>query len=199
VRTRSATLALVAALVALGACGSDPTPVRTETSPPAERVESPSATAPSPSFEAASPSPSEPSPPPSPSPEPLGASRARFTVTGDIQATAAMDLAMADSFSATWCDARDCGKAANSLQLMGQDLSRTGAHRTSGGLIVTIEVDDRFLFVSGDQYTQGSCTVTLSVADERGYAGQIVCRNITNGTGIGILTVSVRGTFVAEL
>lgn len=72
-----------------------------------------------------------------------------------------------------------------------------GRHETSRGLIVTVEVQDRFLYVSGEQYTQGECTVTFTVADERGYAGKIACRDITNGTGLGILTLSVRGRFVA--
>jgi hypothetical protein len=118
-------------------------------------------------------------------------------VTGDIQTKLDLSLAALDSFSVTWCDEKSCANAANSLQLMGERLGMPGTHETSRGLIVTIEVQDRFLYVSGDQYTQGDCTVTLTVADERGYAGKIACQDITNGTGLGILTLSVRGTFVA--
>jgi hypothetical protein len=81
---------------------------------------------------------------------------------------------------------------------MGEGLGTLGTLDTSSrALIVTIEVQDRFLYVSGEGYTQGDCTVTFTVADERGIAGEIVCRNITNGTGVGILTLSVRGDFVA--
>ncbi|MGZ8585607.1 MAG: hypothetical protein ACXWXP_09050, partial [Actinomycetota bacterium] len=70
-------------------------------------------------------------------------------------------------------------------------------HEPPHGLIVTIEVQDRFLYVSGEAYTQGECAVTFTTADERGFAGEIACENITNGTGLGILTISVRGTFAA--
>lgn len=80
---------------------------------------------------------------------------------------------------------------------MGERFGMPGTHQTSRGLFVTVEVQDRFLYVSGDQYAQGECTVTFAVADERGYAGTINCPDITNGTGLGVLTLSVRGTFVA--
>jgi len=163
---------------------------------------SPSETTPSPGG-SEDPSPSlstspEPSPSPEPEPEPLGPSRAHLSVTGDIGTNVDLPLAAVDSFSVTWCDApKDCANAANSLQVMGERLGVRGSHETPHGLTVTLEVQDRFLYVSGDQYTQGECTVSFTVADERGFAGKIACANITNGSSLGILTISVRGTFVA--
>jgi hypothetical protein len=81
--------------------------------------------------------------------------------------------------------------------VMGEGFDEPGRQVTSRDLFVTIEVQDRFLYVSGAEHIQGDCSVTFTVADDRGIAGEIACRNITNGTGVGVLTVSVRGSFVA--
>jgi hypothetical protein len=120
-------------------------------------------------------------------------------VTGDIRTRLVVPLAAFDAFAATWCDARNCANASNTLQLMsmGEGFAEPGRHETSRDLFVTIEVQDRFLYVSGAEHIQGDCSVTFTVADDRGIAGEIACRNITNGTGVGVLTVSVRGSFVA--
>jgi hypothetical protein len=101
---------------------------------------------------------------------------------------------------AVWCDApNDCAKAANTLQIMGEGLGDPGRHRTqTGDVIVTIELEDRFLYTStGEGAIEGACLVTFTTSDERGFAGEIECEDITNGFGIGSLKVSVRGTFVA--
>jgi hypothetical protein len=194
---------LVGAIVlvaSLPACRGGPVSPPIATSPgtgqerPSAEPESPS---PSPALE--SPSPESPSPEPSPTPtlDPLGPSRARLTVTGDIETRLNLPLVAFDAFSATWCDARNCANAANTLQIMGEGFGEPGQHETPREVFVTIEVQDRFLYVSGAEHIQGDCTVTFTAADERGVTGEIVCRSITNGTGIGVLTLSVRGTFVA--
>lgn len=179
-------------VVALGACGGGASSPRTEPGAPPPTSASPSTSEPAPSADPSW------SLPPSPEPEPLGRSVARLRVTGDIRTGVDLRLAALDSFTATWCDVpNDCSKAANTLQIMGEELGVLGSHGTSNGLIVTIELQDRFMYVSGEGYTKGECEVAFTTADDRGFAGDIACHNITNGTGLGILTVSVRGTFVA--
>jgi hypothetical protein len=199
-RQRSAT-ALALAVITMSACGL---------TSPSEELPSPSATT-SPSAPAATPSaiPSDdptptlaepPSPPASPEPEPLGRSIAQLRSTGDVQANVELRLALNDGFMAVWCDApNDCAKAANSLQIMGEGLGDLGRHRTQAGdVVVTIELEDRFLYSSGGNgAVEGECVVTFTTSDERGFAGQIECERITNGFGMGSLEVSVSGTFVS--
>ncbi|MGE5459023.1 MAG: hypothetical protein ACM3WR_00175 [Solirubrobacterales bacterium] len=185
-------------LVGATACNGGASPEPTET--PMQTSASPSETTPSP------PATESPSVPPSPEPSPstegesLGRSVAHLRSTGDVQATVALRLALNDGFMAVWCDApNDCAKAANTLQIMGEGLGDPGRHRTqTGDVIVTIELEDRFLYTStGEGAIEGACLVTFTTSDERGFAGEIECEDITNGFGIGSLKVSVRGTFVA--
>lgn len=185
-------------LVGATACNGGASPEPTET--PMQTSASPSETTPSP------PATESPSVPPSPEPSPstegesLGRSVAQLRSTGDVQATVALRLALNDGFMAVWCDApNDCAKAANTLQIMGEGLGDPGRHRTqTGDVIVTIELEDRFLYTStGEGAIEGACLVTFTTSDERGFAGEIECEDITNGFGIGSLKVSVRGTFVA--
>lgn len=196
VRTHVATVLAVTALVVLSSCAESSTPSASGTSPsPTGASPSPSASGSASPTEGVSPSPS---PSPSPEPEPLGRSVAHLRSTGDVRVDADLRLAFLDSFMAVWCDApNDCAKAENSLQIMGEDLGVRGSHRTPTGLTVTIELNDEFLFTSGDPVTKGECTVRFTVSDERGFAGTIECRDITNGTGLWTLEASVQGTFVA--
>ena len=197
-RGRGVAGSLFLAVLVAGCAGS----TGTTASSPSPTRESPSQ-APSVTADASDSPSSEPSPTPSvsttPTREPLGPSRARIRVTGDIQTSFNLPLAGTDGFSVTWCDTpRDCASAANSLQLSGDDLGVLGSHRTNrAGLDVLLEIQDRFLYVSYSDIEQGECTVAFTVADERGFQGRIVCPDVSNGFGIGALTVSASGTFTA--
>jgi hypothetical protein len=200
-RRACSTVVALSALVALSSCAGSSTPGPTGNSPATTETAGPTLTiSPSP-LQTLSPSP-EPPPSPEPSPrlEPLGRSVAHLRSTGDVQADVALRLALSDGFMAVWCDTpNDCAKAAYSLQIMGEALGEPGRHRTrSGDVLVTIELEDRFLYSStGDASIEGECVVTFTTSDERGFAGEIECQDITNGFGIGSSMVSVRGTFVA--
>lgn len=188
---------ILTAFVALSACAGSSTPRSTATPPTPVETGSPTPTV---SVSPAGTFSSSPEPSPSPEPEPLGRSVAHLRSTGDVQATVTLRLALDDGFMAVWCDApNDCAKATNSLQIMGEGLGDPGRHRTqTGDVIVTIELEDRFLYSStGEGAIEGECVVTFTTSDERGFVGEIACEDITNGFGIGSLQVSVRGTFVA--
>jgi hypothetical protein len=120
-------------------------------------------------------------------------------VTGDIQTSFSVRLAAVDPMMVTWCDAPpSCENASNSLHLTGGGVGTLGRHATRRGEIdLLLEIQDRFLYSSFSDMEQGECVVTIAVADERGYQGRISCPNVTNGWGIGALTVSATGTFTA--